>query len=219
MTTLEPYTQKKLREMVGDDYAGRWSFERTQVWRDYFGEFPQLPTPARESVSMPGTRGESPSPKSPTRKGTPTVRDGVPGWEYAGGFFVPDLSMSPAAGTAVGDEIDAELADIPEEWRGAFDAIRGLDTVEPSRPARHPVPEPLATVVARLVGDTREFVSSAELAQLVGIDSERLGRILTSQGVSSQKRGGERGRLVAEIRAAAEAWRRGQPPTAAADEQ
>jgi hypothetical protein len=215
MTGLEPYTQGKLRAMVGDDYAARWSFDRTQLWRDYFGEFPHLPTPARETVSPAGTRGKSPVPSSPPRKGTPVVRDGVAGWEYAGGFFVPDLSKK---GTPAGD-IDDELGDIPEEWRGAFDAIRGMDTVEPSRPVRHPVPEPLASVAAKLVGEAREFVSSAELAQLVGIDSEKLGRALTSQGVSSQKRGGERGRLVAEIRTAAEAWRRGQPPTAATDEQ
>jgi hypothetical protein len=229
MTTLEPYTQRKLREMVGDDYAGRWSYERTQIWRDYFGEFPHLPTPARESVSTAGTRGESPSPKSPPRKGTPTVRDGKPGWEYPGGFFVPDLSKSGTAAPAGGDDIDDELGDIPPEWRGAFDAIQSLDAQEPVRPARpeslaarKPIPEPLASLLVALVDDERDFIPIDELAQLTRMEAGELGSKLTELGVPSERRGTNRtrGRSLAKMRIVAVCHSTGHPlPTSEPDEE
>jgi hypothetical protein len=224
MTGLEPYTQRKLREMVGDDYAARWSFDRTQIWRDYFGEFPHLPTPARETVSPAGTRGQSPVPSSPTRKGTPVVRDGVAGWEYAGGFFVPDLSKK---GTPAGD-IDAELGDIPEEWRGAFDAIQSLDAQEPVRPVRpespkqHPIPGLLSLLLVRLGDDERDFIPIDELAQLVAMDSGELGSKLTELGVPSLRKGTNRtrGRSLRRIREVAVCYGKGVPiPPAAPDEE
>jgi hypothetical protein len=224
VTTLEDYTQQKLIELLGEDYAARWSRGRTQGWREYFaavGEFPSLedatPPHVREAIRVgtsAGTSGsETSAPSAPaggTRApGTPGEKDGVAG-RWFGTFFVPGqqdkASPAPADG---GDEV-------PEEWLDAFNAIQGLDVAEPMRPVRHPVPEPLAGIVGALAGDEREFVSNADLAALIGShDTTALGKRLSELGVPARKRGDARGRYVAELRAAAEAWRRGERPTAA----
>ncbi|MFE2751584.1 hypothetical protein ACFXGA_06225 [Actinosynnema sp. NPDC059335] len=230
VTTLEDYTQQKLIELLGDDYAARWSRARTQGWREYFaavGEFPSLedatPPHVREAVragTSAGTSGTGSSsgttagtaPGAGTRSpGTPGEKDGVQG-RWFGTFFVPDRLGAASPRPAGGGE------DVPEEWRGLLDEIQGLDVAEPVRPVRHPVPEPLARIVAALEGDDREFVSNADLAAIVGVDdTTALGKELRDLGVPGRKRGDARGRYVAELRAAAEAWRRGERPTAADD--
>ncbi|GGM77226.1 hypothetical protein GCM10012275_54820 [Longimycelium tulufanense] len=225
VTCLEPYAQQKLRERVGDDYASRWSHKRTQVWRDYFGKFPCLPDGDTGTVPV-GTAAVSPAGTvwNP-HGGVPGERDGKRGWFY-GDIFVPDLSQqspqSPTVGTPRSPHGRDNRGDSAGDSEGGWDRrlleqIRGLDEVP--EPARHPVPEPLATIVARLAGDTREHVTTAELARLVDMDATTLGAKLTELGVPSRKRGGERGRLVADLRSAAEAWRRGEPPTAISDEE
>ena len=218
VTALEPYAQQKLREMLGtkyaDDYDGRWSYERTQVWRDYFGAFPHDASGDTDSASVParGTGTATQAKPSPGKGGGEWgEKDGVPGWWFGGrAFFLPDMTAG-TADTGNAASVDDELS---PEWRGTLDAIRGLDTVEPVRPVRHPVPEPLATIVAALAGDTREFVSNDDLAALAGTDDTlKLGKQLSAQGVPAQKKGDSRGRLVADLRSAAEAWRRGEQPS------
>jgi hypothetical protein len=222
ITTLEPYAQKKLKELLGPKYAGdyadRWSYERTQVWRDYFGEFPHAPS-GDSSVPASGTRTAEnitqPKPSPGKTGGEWGEKDGVPGWWFGGRtFFLPDMTAG-TANTGNAASLDAELS---PEWQGTLDQIRGLDVAEPVRPARHPVPEPLATIVTRLAGDGREFVTNNDLAALAGTDDTLgLGKQLSAQGVPARKKGDNRGRAVAELRAAAEAWRRGESPSVSDD--
>lgn len=218
VTTLEPYAQQKLRELLGpkfaDDYDARWSYERTQVWRDYFGKFPHYSTGDTRAASVPaaGTGTVTlPKPSPGKTGGEWGEKDGVPGWWFGGrAFFLPDLTAG-TANTGNAANVDAELS---PEWQGTLDAIRGLEVAEPVRPVRHSVPEPLASIVAALVGDGREFVSNDDLAALAGTDDTlKLGKQLSAQGVPAQKKGDSRGRLVADLRAAAEAWRRGEQPS------
>ena len=218
----------ELADALGPDYTERWSAERAaEIYAYARGDVDALIAAGVATVAQP----EATKQQQPGAHAVSTAPPASTGG--AGGAFgaVPDLAASlnrrlAEQGVPTSESADSAPPPVETDKTGGggggaeddtFAALAASFTVADPRGE---VPEPLATLVAKFAD--REFVSSADLASAVGMDSAALGLALSRKPFEVRRResgtvrrpeyGGEpvRGYFMADLHDVARAFRRGE---------
>lgn len=252
---LDPETARGL----GKDYAERWHSDRAhEVYaqrRNFLAnENEELVSVAaargdydneaaeggREHEGGSVVTHHQPSPSDGTMFGPPPAlaermkaalnKHGVPTDEGPAGPGAGGDGGEQAPEPAGAEDPESEQQRFDDAFASITDSLRNEQEMTAAAMGEQPVPEPLSDLLTAFFDDPRDFISSAELGQAVGLDATALGLAL-SQAVpnlkSKQKRldtgDGKkkpvRGYYMDRLREAAVAASRGEelPPDAPAD--